>query len=217
MMSFAILTLAMILAGHAAWVQRARTTPRRRNESGADVEPLPAQNVDHLDRNEATGVILLGTEDELGPRILREFTAKYGREYRQVLLISVGKVDATVWDSARGDWQTFERSAESKRLKSITRLGLDPYLAVAHDLGLKADCRISIGTDPAHELARLCRSVGRSYMRSMFSVGKVVFSSRKWIHRILHSETSDDVRMALEREGIPLKIIPVVVKGGLRN
>jgi hypothetical protein len=214
MMSYAILTLAMLLAGHAARVRRARTTPRGVNESGADVEPLPSQDADLLDRNEATGVILVGGEDGLGPRILREFTTKYGREYRQVLLVSVGKVDASVWDSTRGDWETFERSPESKRLKSLTRLGLDPYLAAAHDLGLKADCRISIGTDPPHELARLCRSIGRSYSRSMFSLGKVVFARRKWYHRILHSQTSDDIRLSLEREGIPLTIIPVVVEGG---
>jgi len=200
---FAAMAAALLLFRRMA----AGKGPNRPNPGGhaADFLPPPTQDVDRLDRSEPTAVFLVGGRNELGPLTLRSFADDYARLYRQVLFLSVGQLAAPGQEEGR---------LVAKRLSAAVRQSLDPYLSIARSLGLKADCQVSTAADPALQVARQADGILRAYPRAMFFVGKLVFGHARWYHRILHSGTADAIRESLERRGIPVTVLPVVLPEG---
>ena len=202
-------------------IQRQAARRARRNamadvlihHPGAPPEQLPREDVDRLESDRPLAVFLVGGENELGPHLLHAFKKTYKDEFHQVLLLSVGVMDYGVVDAGVDKSIGFKGTEEAKRLKRKTRLDLDPYLALAHDLGLKADCRVAIGTGPVDEIASLAREIVGTYPKSVFFVGKLVFEKPRWFHRLLHPAIADAIRKRLEREGVPVTVIPVVLRG----
>jgi len=207
---FSLLLTAVVLAHHLERTRRARRKPSP-EEVRVDADLLPRQEVDLLDRSEPTAILLVGGRTDLGTHVLKRFAGRCPGECKQVLFLAVGVVDASVADPSLPSWEMFERSVEAKRLRKHTRLALDPYVEAAHGLGLKADCRVSISTDPAQEIGRLLQGVVRNYSRATVLVGKLVFDPDRWYHRILHSKSADAIRESLERRGIPVTVVPVVL------
>jgi hypothetical protein len=212
LMYFLLLIMAiMVLLRHFSMTGRREKSSSQPKVATPQMEVLPTQDVDILDRNEATAVFLIGGRNDLGPLLLRAFAEQHAEAYRQVLFVAVGVVDASAVNPNLRDWEGFHRTADAKRLRNLTRLALDPYLAVAHRLGLKSDCRIEVATDPASAIGQLALGIARKYSRTMFFVGKLVFEHARWYHRVLHSGTADSIRQCLERKGIPVTVIPVVM------
>ena len=182
------------------------------DDSGAkESQGLPAENVDRLDSTNPLAVFLAGGDHSLGPPSLRIFGSLYAKEYPQILFASVGVMDYQVIDSGvegRGD---FKGSEEAKRLKRKTRLELDPYLATAHQLGILADCRVTVATNAVDEIDRLSDEIAVAYPRAVYFVSKLVFRKMRWYHHLLHAGTSDAIRNRLEKKGFPVTIIPVVL------
>jgi hypothetical protein len=213
----ALMMATLVIARHYSMRRRARTAGPGTKDAPTPINLLPAQDVDLLSRHEPTAVFLVGGKNQLGPITLRTFAEHHAQAYRQVLFLAVGVADASAVDAGHRDWEGFLRTAEAKRLKEFTRLALDPYVEIAHELGFKSDCRISIATDPAKEIGRLAGEVSGSYSRAMFFVGKIVFEHSRWYHRVLHSGTADSIRQFLEKRGIPVTVIPVVIDGKALN
>lgn len=212
---FTVLTLLMLMLRRQVgrW-SRNDAAPQAASERPAQgSEPLPTEEVDRLDRSLPLAVLLVGGENGLGPHVLSALRNTYRGNYAQVLFVSVGVLDGRVLGLDRDGGPDHRGSEEARRHKTLTRVGLDPYLSVAHDLGLRADCRVSIAANPAEELASLATRIVGAYPRSIFFVGKLVFDPPRWFHRILHSGTSDVLRSRLERKGIPVTVIPVVLRG----
>jgi hypothetical protein len=205
------LVVFLVLAGRYARVRRIRSKPEEPVEAGMAPGALPAQDVDTLDRSLPTAVFLVGGRNELGPHLLRVFAERCAQDYPQALFLAVGVVDASVADPTLPSMAHFERTREAKELRRFIRLTLDPYVEAAHALGLKADCRISISTNPTKEIARLIDGVVGTFPRPMFFIGKLVFEHARWYHRVLHSRSSDTIREYLERRGIPVTVVPVVL------
>jgi hypothetical protein len=173
--------------------------------------PQASGEPDRLDSDHPVAVFLMGGENELGPRALRIFEGLYSKEYRQVLFVSVGIMDYAVIDGGVDREQGFKGTEEAERLKMKTRLSLDPYLAEAQGLGLKADCRISVATNPVDEIDRVAGEIVESYPKSVFFVSKLVFEKKRWFHRLLHGSTGEDICRRLEKKGYPVTVLPVVV------
>jgi hypothetical protein len=207
----ALLMAILLIARHYSIARRVQKGVPGAKEAPDPIKLLPVQDVDLLNRNEPTAVFLIGGRDHLGPLTLRTFAQHHAQAYRQVLFLAVGVADASAVDASHHDWKGYLRTAEAKRLKDLTRLALDPYVESAHELGFKSDCRISIATDPAKEIGLLAGGIAVCYSRAMFFVGKLVFEQVRWYHLLLHSRTADSIRQSLERRGIPVTVIPVVV------
>jgi hypothetical protein len=208
---FSLLLTLLVLARHYAWTRRAHPEAPAPEDPGMGADDLPAQEVDILDRNEPTAVFLVGGRNDLGPHVLRVFSERCAQDYKQALFLAVGAVDASLTVPSLPPSERFERSSETKELRKLTRLALDPYVEAAHGIGLKADCRISIAANPAREIARQADGVVRCFPRTMFFIGKPVFEYARWYHCVLHSKSSDSIREILERRGIPVTVIPVVL------
>jgi hypothetical protein len=208
---WAVLVLLLLLPRRSAPARRVPVEVPEAPDRDEEADILPAEDVDILDRSVPTAVFLVGGREDVSAATLRAFAESYTGECRQALFLAVGLIDASVVDPGHPSPDPFERSTPAKRLRRFTRLFLDPYLSAAHRLGLKADCRISIATDPAKEMGRMIDGVVRGYPQVRFFVGKLVFEHSRWYHRVLHAGTSDRIRESLEKRGIPVTVIPVVL------
>ena len=70
---------------------------------------------------------------------------------------------------------------------------------------------VALGTDPVEEVEKLCIDVARNCRPVFFFLGKLVFENRRWYHAFLHGRMGDTIQKRLERRGVPLAILPVVV------
>jgi len=210
---FVLMMAILMIARRYSMMRRARANAVGSDKSLEPVNVLPAQDVDLLNRHEPTAVFLIGGRNDLGPLMLRTLAEQYAQIYRQILFLAIGVADASTVSAGHRDWEGYLRTADAKRLKELTRLSLDPYLEIAHELGMKSDCRISIATDPAKEIGLLAGGIARSYSRATFFVGKAVFAHTRWYHRVLHTGTAENIQQVLERRGISVTLIPVVIDG----
>jgi len=185
----ATLTLVLMVVRHSLNVKagRSRMSQSPDDPSSSESSSLPLEEVDRLDATLPLAVFLVGGDHALGPASVRIFGNLYSKEYRQILFVSVGVMDYAVIDSGSEGKGTFKGTEEAKRLKKKTRLALDPYLASVHQLGLKADCRVSIATNVVDEINTLTNEIAAIHPRAVYFVSKLVFQKSRWFHRFLHS------------------------------
>ncbi|HET6413945.1 MAG TPA: hypothetical protein VFG53_17945 [Anaeromyxobacter sp.] len=121
--------------------------------------------------------------------------------YRQVLFASVGVIDAVAMKGV----------AEVDDLRQRTESSLRRYVDLAQRLGLKADYRMSIGTEAVAEAERLCLAVAREFPNAIFFAGKLVFERESLFQRVLHNETAYQLQRRLQFAGLNSMVLPVRV------
>jgi len=171
----------------------------------------PKMELDALDPALPVAVFLVGGDNQLGSVSLTMFGSTFGAEFRQILFVSVGVMDYGVLDMGVDPNLGFEGTEEARRLRQKTRDSLDPFLAAAHQFGMKADVQISIATDPVKEIEAVSDGILQKYPKAVFFISKMVFRKKRWFHRFLHGRTSDALRTRLERKGMLVKILPLLL------
>jgi hypothetical protein len=171
---------------------------------------LQNETMEKLDREQRTAVFLVGGEHRLEPATLGVFRNLYAKEYQQILFISVGVYDYEVMDAgvAGGGYADPEKG---KHLRLQARLALDPYLTAAHEMGLAADCRVTIATDPVEEIDRMSTEIAALYPRTVFFLSKLVYRRFNWLHRLLRAGTSDAIQKRLEKKGLSVTVISLLL------
>lgn len=195
----------------------------RRGASPSDLPPaadraaslqrdlLPSEDLDRLERSQPLAVFFVGGGHHLELQSLKSFREVYARQYSQILFVSVGLIDYAWMDSGARERGDAEAGENLKGLLQSTRRSLDPCIAAAHAMGLKADCRVAVSVDEAEELERLAMEVASRYSRSIFFISKIVWRRTSWLHRLLHAGTADALRGRLEGRGLPVTVLPVVI------
>jgi hypothetical protein len=213
--ALAVVALALLVfrrhASAPVDARRLRMATSTNHPTGSGAEYLPTQDVDLLDATRPLAVFLVGGDHSIGPASLQIFSSHYSKEFPQMLFVSVGVMDYGVIDAGTEGMGTFQGTEEARRLKGKTRLALDPYLARAHELGLKADCRVSVATSAVDEIDVLSGDIAATYPQAVFFVSKLIFKKPRWFHRWLHAGTSDAIRQRLEKKGFPVTVLPVVL------
>jgi hypothetical protein len=102
----------------------------------------------------------------------------------------------------------FKGEDSTDALRQQTETNLANYVKLAHGLGLPADSRMAMGTDPVDEAARLCLEVARDYPRSTFFAGKVIFGRPRWYHWLLHNDAALAVQRRLQLAGRTVVVLP---------
>jgi hypothetical protein len=205
MASLAVIMVA-ILVLRKLLSRRARVT----DSKSSPPDPLQKESVERLNPNLPVAVFLVGSEHQLEPASIRVFRSTHAPEYRQILFLSVGVFDYHVMDAGIADGG-YADPEKAKHLRIKTRLALDPYLAVAHEMGLAADCRVAIATDPVDEIDRMSTQVAATYPRAVFFVTKLVFRRFTWFYRLFQAGSSDAIQKRLEKKGFPVTVIPLVL------
>jgi hypothetical protein len=103
----------------------------------------------------------------------------------------------------------FKEKAEIERLLAHTELDLKRYVELANKLGLRADHRMTVGTDVVREAEELCQDIGRDYPRAVFFLGKLVFAHEKFFYRFLHNDTAFAIQRRLQFSGLQTVVLPI--------
>jgi len=153
-----------------------------------------------------TAVVVVAGEDSLPDRTFQEVRRRFGDFYEQFVFLTVGLVDEEVMDA-----KDFSGSEVSARVSTTARGAVTSSLEQARKAGLTAVACVAVGTDPVEEVERLAVELVRQCPQAMFFLGKLVFENRRWYHGLLHRRTAEGIQERLERRGIPLTILPMVV------
>lgn len=186
-------------------------TDPRDAQTPDDAILLPREDVDRLDRSEPIAVFFVGGEYALEAHSLPAFADTHARNFKQILFVSVGVADQTLMDTGVLGVRKYRESEEAERLLRKTRWALDSCLVWAHHLGLKSDCRVSIAVDEAEEADRIAGEVAAVYPKAQFFVTKLVDPKRSWLHKLFHADMADAIRKRLERKGLSVTVLPVVL------
>ncbi len=154
-----------------------------------------------LDPKRPTAVLLVGGFSGLGIHSLLTVLKLFPRYFGNVIFMSVAVADSA----------TFSGVEEVDRMHEETEKGLQRYVAIARGLGLPADARMSLGTDAATECEKLATEIARTYERSVFFAGKLIFERERWWDRFLHNQTAALIQKRLQFAGLAMVVLPVRV------
>jgi hypothetical protein len=118
-----------------------------------------------------------------------------------LFFLSIGVIDSAVMKGVE----------EVEELKRRTQENLKRYVDLAQRLGLRADYRMSIGTEAVAEAEKLCLTVAKEFPRAVFFAGKVIFQKERWYQRFLHNETANQLQRRLQFAGLNAMLLPVRV------
>src|SRR5262249_4404806 len=109
------------------------------------------------------------------------------------------------------DSASFTNVAAVDEVREQTRHSLEQYVSLATALGLAAEYRMSVDTEPITAAEALCKQVARDYPRAVFFAGKLVFERERWYQRLLHNETGYALQRQLQFAGLNAMVLPVRV------
>jgi amino acid transporter len=154
-----------------------------------------------LDKGQPTAVLLVGSYSGLGIHQILTIQRIFPGTYKNLLFLSVGVIDAA---SMKG-------VEEVEQLRQRTEEGLRHYVDLARRLGLRADFRMSIGTEAVGEAERLSVEASKEFPRAVFFAGKLIFERERWFQRLLHNETAYQLQRRLQFAGLNAMVLPVRV------
>jgi len=109
------------------------------------------------------------------------------------------------------DSGNFKGSSAVESLEVETRGNLEQYVHWCRRHGLRADYRLSVGTEAVGAIEQLCREVATEFPRAVFFFGKLIFQEERWYHKLLHNETGYALQRRLQFHGIPTIVLPIRV------
>ncbi len=156
-----------------------------------------------VDPRSSTAVIAVSGFGGFGLHELLSIHQIFPRQFENFLFISAAIVDSG----------SFKGAAEVGTLEEETRASLLRYVEWCHQHGLRADYRMSIGTEAVGAVEELCKTVAKEFPRAVFFCGKLIFQEERWYHRFLHNETGYALQRRLQFEGLPTIVLPIRVLG----
>src|SRR5262249_7513250 len=152
-----------------------------------------------LDPGKPIAVLFVGGYSGLGRHALLTLLGKFPGYFSGVVFVTVAVVDSDV----------FKGASELPALEERTRNSLKVYEQFAAALGLPATSEYSIGTEVAVEAEQLALGLVQWYPNVMFVAGLIVFDEDTAWNRLLHNETAFLVQRRLQRNGVPMIVLPV--------
>ena len=132
------------------------------------------------DPNAPTAAILVSGYNGLGLATLIAVTQLFKDEFRNVVFIGVGEVDAAL----------LKGPEEVHELETRMTEDLNEYCQFAADLGLHPELRAGLAPDVVVELRRLCLEVAHEFPHVVFFAGKLIFSDEvEGLHRPLPAQS----------------------------
>ncbi len=154
--------------------------------------------------DQRTAVLIVAGEDSAPDRAFESMRAHFGDFYDQIVFLSIGLVDYQVIDDV-------ESSQIGTHVRTTARGAVTTCLEQARKAGMSAVTCVAIGTDPVAEVEKLSVGFAKRCPQVMFFLGKVVFRQERWYHPLLHSRTGEAIQRRLERCGLPVTVLPIVV------
>jgi amino acid transporter len=153
------------------------------------------------DHRKPTAVLLVGGYGGMGVHALLSIQRLFPGHYRNFVFVSVAVIDAA----------TMKGMEEVDRTRAAAEDALRQYVALAHRFRLAAEYRVATGTDVLDAGVTICQEVARSYPRSVFFLGKLIFEHENVFQRLLHNETAYQLQQRLQFSGMNAMVLPVRV------
>jgi amino acid transporter len=159
-------------------------------------------NTKPLDPKEMTAIELVRSFDGFGIHTLLSIVRNFPGTYKNFVFCSVAVADSGVFKGTEG-----VTGLEESVRKMLTR-----YVNLARNLGLRADYRMTVGTDVVESGTQLCGQVAAEFPKSTVFTGKIIFRQEKFYHRILHNETAMAIQRNLHWRGITAVVLPIRIQ-----
>ncbi len=171
----------------------------------AEGDPTPLANQGNLcqsescDPNAKTAVILVNGYNGLGMHTLLGIHRMFSGEFRNIIFVQVGLVDAGV----------FKGVEEMEALKTHIQADLDRYVDFVRARGLYAEGVSSVGVDVVEEVVKLTPTLRQRFPKAIFFGGQLVFPDDTFFTRLLHNHIVFAVQRQLYRQGVAFVIMPI--------
>ena len=192
-----LLVLCIVIRRHYAQV---RFRLRRLEVALADL-PASEKEAPPVDPNAPTAVLFVAAFGGLGVHSLLSIFRFFPGYFHNVVFVSIGVIDSGNF-KGREEMDALQRSTE----RTVAR-----YVELAQRLGVAAEGRVAVGTDPVDEAERISEELAAKHPRHMFFGGKLVFKRERWYERLLHNETAFAIQRRLQWKGHPMTVLPVRV------
>jgi hypothetical protein len=151
------------------------------------------------DVNKPTAAILVTGYNGLGLHSVLAIPGLFGNHFQNFVFISVGVIDS----------HKFKGTAELENLKHSTEEMLQQYVRFVRQHGRYAEYWYSLGTDTVDELEELCGRVAKTFRRTVFFAGRLVFSEENLLTRRLHNQAANTIQRRLQFKGMQMVVLPV--------
>jgi amino acid transporter len=170
----------------------------RLNQILADLPAAPALPVRQIDRTRPTALVFVRSYDGLGVHTLLNIQRTFPNFFRNYVFLHVGLLDSS---SNKG-------SDQVEHLEEDAKVTGDRYVDLAHRLGLAAEARTILGTDPVADTAALALSASKDFDRSVAFAGVPMFENERAFDRLLHNRTPVAIQRRLQFAGLPMMLLP---------
>ena len=107
------------------------------------------------------------------------------------------------------DSNKFKGTAELENLKASTEEMLQKYVKFVRQHGRHAEYWYALGTDAVDEIEELCARIHKTFRRTVFFAGKLVFSEENLLTRQLHNQAANTIQRRLQFKGMQMVVLPV--------
>jgi amino acid transporter len=196
-----LITTLFVLAcyGIHRHYEQTRTGLRQLDEILGSLPTAGEPTTAELNPKAPTAVLLVSSFNGFGVHTMLSILTFFPGLYKQFVFISVAVVDSG----------NFKGTEEIEGLHRHTEEDLARYVEVARRLGFPAESVCHLGIEVVSEAIDLCAKVAKKYPRATIFTGKLVFRHERFLHRILHNETSMIIQRRLQWLGVPMVVLPV--------
>jgi amino acid transporter len=151
------------------------------------------------DVTKPTAAILVTGYNGLGLHSVLAIPGLFGNHFQNFVFISVGVIDSN----------KFKGTAELENLKQSTEEMLQKYVKFVRQHGRYAEYWYALGTDAVDEIEKLCTRINKTFRRTVFFAGKLVFSEENLLTRQLHNQAANTIQRRLQFKGVQMVVLPV--------
>jgi amino acid transporter len=194
-----LIIICFIVKGHYKGVKGALARLDQLAVAIESSSQTPPQGIPSKDAN--TAVVLVSGYNGLGLHTLLSIQKLLPYHFERHIFLSIGEIDSS----------KFKGRDEVEHLRTTTENDLKKYVTAANRLGLYAEYRFSLGTDPIDELEKVCLEIAKQYPNTIFFAGKLVFKEETFLNRFLHNQAAYVLQQRLIFHGLQTMILPIRV------
>ena len=151
-----------------------------------------------VDPHKPTALLVVQDYGGLGIHTLLNIQRAFPGYFHNFIFMNLGVVDSS----------SFKGSDEVERLDEKTHGVTEKYVSLARRLGLAAEGRSAVGTDPVADVSNLTIETARGFANVVAFSGWLIFEDERWYDRILHNRTAFAIQRRVQFAGIPMVILP---------
>ncbi len=152
-----------------------------------------------VDQKAKTAVLFVNGFSGTGLHTLFTILRIFPGIYKNFIFIQIGLIDSGL----------FKGTEEISQLTAHVEKEADRYVSYMRAHGFNAECRTAIGVDVVDESVRIASDIVKSYPRTIFFAGQLVFPEDTFFTRWLHNYSAFAIQRQFYHKGIPILILPI--------